>query len=121
MNVHCRDRRSFISERVSRSGAVLVAALVCLLIVISILGTMLRATLRTGRQLHVERDRRQAELLLQAGADRAARLLASNSQFRGDTWTLPAEAILDQGGGTVTTSLARESEELPWQLQVSAE
>ena len=91
----------------TRSGAVLVAALVCLLIVMSILGTMLQSSLRTGRQLHVERDRQQAEFLLQAGADRAARLFATDPEFRGDTWTLPAEAILGHGGGVVTTSLAR--------------
>jgi hypothetical protein len=100
---------------------VLVAALVCLLIVMSMLGTLLRTTLRTGRQLHVERDRQQAEFLLQAGADRAAQLFASKPEFRGDTWTLPAEEILGQGGGTVTTSLTRESDEVPWQLHVVAE
>jgi hypothetical protein len=142
MNLDCRDCRSFIRElktfgpklcgvgrpannNVRRPahnrGAVLVAALVCLLIVMSMLGTMLRSTLRTGRQLHVERDRQQAEFLLQAGADRAAQLLASNPEFRGDMWTLPAEAILGRGGGTVTTSLTRESDEAPWQLQVVAE
>jgi hypothetical protein len=82
---------------------------------------MLQTTLRSGRQLHRERDRRQAEFLLQAGADRAAQLVLANPEFRGDTWTLPDEMIVGQGGGAVTTEIRRESEQAPWQLHVVAE
>jgi hypothetical protein len=68
-----------------RRGLVIVAALVCLLIVTSILSSMLQNALRARRQLRIERDRRQVELLVQAGADRAAFRLTTEPSFRGDT------------------------------------
>jgi hypothetical protein len=100
---------------------VIIAALVCLAVVMSILGTMLQSTLRSGRQLRLERDRRQAELMLQAGADRAVQLLFTYPEFRGDTWTLPAEAIVGAGSGSITAEVRRESDQTPWQLHVVAE
>src|SRR5215212_2333351 len=80
-----------------RQGAVLVAALVCLLIVMAMLGAMLKGTLIAQRQLHRERDLRQTELLLQAGSDRAAYRLGTDAQYHGETWKLPAKAIANTG------------------------
>jgi Tfp pilus assembly protein PilX len=104
-----------------RSGLVLVAALVCLLIVTSIVGSMLQSALRARRQLHAERDRRQTELLLAAGASRAAARLASEPEYRGDAWNLPAEEIVGLGEGRVTTEISRNNDNEPWQLHVVAE
>jgi type II secretory pathway component PulK len=103
-----------------RSGVVLVAALVCLLIVTSIVGSMLQSALRARRQLHAERDRRQTELLLAAGASRAAARLASDAEFLGDAWTLPADDIVGLGAGRVTTEISRNNNQA-WQLHVVAE
>jgi hypothetical protein len=105
----------------SRSGAVLVVALVCLLIVMSLLGSMLQGALRAQRQLHSERDRRQTELLLAAGADRAAVLLSTQPDYRGDTWHLPAASITGRGTGQVITTIARQSDDQPWEVRVVAE
>lgn len=113
--------RSWPRDFRQRSGTVLVAALVCLLIVMTMLGSMLQGTLRARRQLHTQRDRRQAELLLQAGADRAAFRLSSESNYRGETWTLPADTIVGTGDGQVTVAASRESDEQPWQVRVVAE
>src|SRR2546423_6395914 len=85
-----------------RQGAVLVAALVCLLVVMAMLGAMLKGTLLAQRQLHRERDLRQTELLLQAGSDRAAYRLASDANYRGETWNLPANVIADNGEARIT-------------------
>lgn len=104
-----------------RQGAVLVVALVCLLIVMTLLGSMLQGTLRVRRQLHAERDLRQTELLLQAGADRAAYRLATAADYRGETWMLPAEAIVGRGEGQVTIAASRNATDQPWQLHVVAE
>ncbi|WP_254510200.1 hypothetical protein [Anatilimnocola floriformis] len=41
-----------------RRGAILIVALLCLLVVMSLLGTMLLAALQSTRQLHAERDLR---------------------------------------------------------------
>jgi hypothetical protein len=100
---------------------VLVVALVCLLVVMTILGAALQGTLLLRRQWHVERDLRQTELLMQAGLDRAAWRLAGEPDYRGETWTLPAEAIVGTGGGQVVIQLERESPEEPWQVHVTAE
>ncbi len=105
----------------SRNGAVLMVALVCLLIVVGLLGTMLQGSLRAHRQLHAERDRRQTELLLQAGMDRAALRLASELTYRGETWNLPATSILGSGEGRVSIETSRSSEQSPWQVHVLAE
>lgn len=104
-----------------RSGTILVAALVALVIVMALLGALLQGTLRARRQLHTERDRRQAELLLQAGLDRAAIAVASKTGYRGESWELPAESITGGGAGLVTIETSREAEGKPWQIHVVAE
>jgi type II secretory pathway component PulK len=98
-----------------------VAVLVCLLIVTSIIGSMLHSALHARRQLRVERDRRQAELLVEAGADRAAARLAADPTFRGDTWNLSAESIVDRGAGRVSTEISPHDVSGEWQLRVVAE
>ena len=104
-----------------RRGVVLVAALVCLLVVTALLGNLLLGTLRTGRQLHAERDLRQCELLLQAGVDRAALRLAREADYRGETWTLPAAAIAGTGDGLVTVEVNRAADNQLPQLSIVAE
>jgi hypothetical protein len=104
-----------------RRGAVLVAALVCLLVVMAVLSSMLQGTLRARRQLHRERDLRQAELLLQAGVERAAFRFASEPGYRGETWSLPAVMITGSKAGRVMIEFSRESDEQPWRVDVAAE
>jgi hypothetical protein len=98
-----------------------IAALTCLLIVTAIIGSMLQSALRARRQLHAERDRRQTELLLQAGANRALVRLAADPAFRGDTWNLPSESIVGQGAGRVTTDVSRSGSDPSWRVHVVAE
>jgi hypothetical protein len=108
-------------RRRRRGGLMIVAALVCLFVVTSIVGSMLKSALRARRQLHVERDRRQSELLVEAGADRAVARLAADPDFRGDTWELPAAAIVGRGDGRVTTEVSRSADNQPQQVRVVAE
>lgn len=108
-------------RRHRRRGAVLVAALVSMLLVMAMLASMLQGTLRARRQLHVARDLRQTELLLQAGAERAALRLARDDAYRGETWTLPAAAFAGRAEAQVTTEASRESDQAPWQVRVVAE
>jgi type II secretory pathway component PulK len=88
-----------------RTGAVLVVALVCLLVIMAIIGTMLRRTLRNYRQLHIERDLRQTELLLEAGIARAATRLTADPNYRNETWNLPTDAVTNSGEARVTIAL----------------
>jgi hypothetical protein len=100
-------RRSICPAKTSeRRGTVLVAALVCLLVVMGILGAMLQGTLRAHRQLHRERDLRQTELLLQAASDRARYRLSNEPDYRGETWELPADAIAEKGAGRVIIEIS---------------
>ena len=104
-----------------RSGMVLIAALVCLLILTGMIGTMLQTSLRARRQLRTERELIQCKLLLQAGMDRAAFRLSSDSEYAGETWEVPAEALAGSGEGQVTIEASRESDDEPWSVRVVAE
>lgn len=101
-------------------GAVLVATLVCLVVVMAILGNMLVGALRIHRQLRVERDRQQCELLLQAGLDRAALSLSVAEGYTGEVWDAPAAEIGGSGDGRVTIRVSRQGENAP-QIHVLAE
>lgn len=102
-----------------RSGAALVATLICLLIVVSLVSSMLLVAIRARRQLHTERDRRQTVLLVQAGAQRAAYQLQRDPNYPGETWELDDEALAKPG--QVTIEVARDDETGPWQVSVVAE
>lgn len=91
-----------------RRGAILVVALVCLLVVMSLVGGMIKGALRERRQLHQYRDLRQTNLLVEAGADRAAQRLAEDPDYRGETWRIPAEKITGLAPGEVTIEVARD-------------
>ena len=104
-----------------RRGAMLVVALACLAIVMAIIGVMLQGALRARRQLHVERDMRQVELLLEAGLDRAASQLARGDDYAGETWQIPASDLLGHGDGEVVIVAERSGDAEPWQVRVVAE
>ena len=104
-----------------RRGAVIIAALVCLLVVVALLGALLQGTLRARRQLPVQRDLRQCELLADAGIERAVHRLAQENDYRGETWSLPADGEFGLAEGQVTIAASRASPDQPWQLDVTAE
>jgi hypothetical protein len=118
---HAANRRRTCHAANSRRGAVLFIALVCLLIIMSILGQMLQGSLRAQRQLHPERDLRQAELLLQAGIDRAAYRLAREPDYRGETWQPVVNSIVGTAAGQDTIKCTRTAADKPWQVNVLAE
>jgi hypothetical protein len=107
--------------RSRRPGVILFVALTSLLIVMAILGQMLKTSIRAQRQLHPERDLRQTELLLQAGADRAAYRLAKEKSYSGETWHLSADAIVGSAAAQVTIQITRGLSDAPTHLQVVAE
>jgi hypothetical protein len=87
----------------------------------AIVGNMLQSALRARRQMHAKRDRTQAELLLDAGTDRALAQLTADPNYRGDTLDLPGEEIVRQGAGRVTTQLSQVGASGRWQAHVVAE
>lgn len=114
-------RRDDRRQAPRRRGAMLVVALACLAIVMAIVGVMLQGALRARRQLHVERDLRQVELLLEAGLDRAAFQLASDYDYTGETWQIPASDLLGRGDGEVVIVATRSGDAEPWRVRVAAE
>ena len=108
-------------SRRPRRGSVLVAALVCMLVVMMILGIMFQGVVRAHRQLHRERDLRQTELLLQAGCDRAAFQLSNANDYHGETWNLPADMVVGTGRGRVTIETIPSDSRPAWEVKVVAE
>jgi hypothetical protein len=103
----------------SPRGTVLVAALVCLAIVMAVVGQMLVGAMRASRQMRVERDRRQCELLLQTGLERAA-LSAPDRAYTGEAWDVAADEIGGSASGQVTIRVSR-AEDAPPEIHVLAE
>lgn len=108
-------------NKANRRGTILIVALLCLLVVMSLLGTMLLAVLQSTRQLHTERDLRQCELLLQSGIERAFTQLARQPDYAGETEDIAAAEIIDQGSGRITITVNPTIADAPPQLQVAAE
>jgi hypothetical protein len=119
--MHFYRRRPRNCRHGRRHGVILFVALLCLLIVMTILGQMLKTSMQAQRQLHPERDLRQTELLLQAGADRAAYRLAKEKSYSGETWHLPADAVAGTAAGQVTIQVSRGSTAKSWHVHVLAE
>lgn len=104
-----------------RRGAVLIVALVLMAVVMALLGVLLQGTMRARRQLHVERDRRQTELLLDAGMARATLRLSGEPEYRGETWRLEPQTIVGGGAGEVTIVAALDEARPQWKVHVVAE
>jgi type II secretory pathway component PulK len=104
-----------------RSGVAIIAALVCLLVVMAILGAMLRGTLRNYREMRSERDLRQAELLLQAAHNRVLQRIKNDTEYHGETWNLPADEIAGTGDGRVTIEITPATRQAAGNAKVMAE
>ena len=71
-----------------RRAAVLICMLVCVAIAASLVAATLQSALRARRELRLQRQLRQTELLLTAGLERAVARLRSDAAYRGETWEL---------------------------------
>ena len=120
-NHACMHRSAQRATSPKRSGVVIIAALVCLLVVMAILGAMLRGTLRNYREMRSERDLRQTELLLQAAHGRVLRRIKNDAEYRGETWNLPADEIAGTGEGRVTIEITPATRQAAGNAKVVAE
>lgn len=82
-------------------GTILIATLVCLVVVAGVVAGMVRSAVAGRRQLRFERDALQAELLLQAGLERAS-IRGADPDYQGESWRLTGEEIVGAGEGLVT-------------------
>ncbi|MBI5760399.1 MAG: hypothetical protein HZA46_17930 [Planctomycetales bacterium] len=84
-----------------RRGAVLLAVLVCVVLVSLIALTLIKLTLAQRSQVQRELWRMQADWLVESGLERAAGKLANDSEYAGETWSVPAEQFGGGRGGEV--------------------
>jgi len=93
--------------RKQKSGAVLICVIVCMAVATLLLAGMLRQTLSARRQIRTERQSRQTDWLVQAGAERAAFQLANDPEYTGEVWSLSADRMGGSDPAAVTISVAK--------------
>jgi hypothetical protein len=83
-----------------------VAALVCLLVMTLICGSLLR-TIQTQRALVRSEERRlQADWLAESGLERACARLANDAEYQGETWSVTADQLGGKDNAAVTIQVA---------------
>jgi hypothetical protein len=83
-----------------------VAALVCLLVMTLICGSLLR-TIQTQRALLRSEERRlQADWLAESGLERACARLANDAEYQGENWSLTGNQMGGKEDATVTIHVA---------------
>jgi len=90
---------------------VLICVVASLAVAAVLAAAMLKSTLLTMRQIRTEGRLRQAQWLVQAGAERAAFRLTSDPEYTGEQWSLTADAIVGTDPGLVTISVTRPSKD----------
>ncbi len=85
-------------------GLVSVTMLIGLIILGIVAASLLKVALGRRGLAHTEEAQRQAELVLEAGIDRATARLAANPQYAGEVWSIPVTE-LGRGSAEVTIQL----------------
>ena len=80
-------------RRERRRGAVLIMALVCLVLVTVMGGTLLRWAVMEHKLLRSRDEESQARWLAEAGVERAAARLANDPEYTGETWDIAAAEL----------------------------
>jgi hypothetical protein len=68
-------------------------ALVALVLIVMTLGSLLKRARDSWRVTRAEERQIQADWLAESGLDRAAARLAAEAEYRGETWSIPAEEL----------------------------
>ncbi|HVX11350.1 MAG TPA: hypothetical protein VHC22_09235 [Pirellulales bacterium] len=76
-----------------RRGVVLIMALVCLVLVTVLGGTLLRWAAMEHKFLRAKEDESQARWLAEASLERAAARLTDDADYRGETWDIAASEL----------------------------
>jgi hypothetical protein len=76
-----------MTKPVKHHGAVTVAVLVCLAVVMMLIASTLQASLRMRQEVRTHKQRLQAEYLCDAGFLRAEKKLLQNAGYEGEDWS----------------------------------
>jgi Tfp pilus assembly protein PilV len=94
----CAAGASSPKGRGRRSGSGLVIALVTLLVVTSIMGSILHALLMELRQTRQTMNQVQAQWLADSAVERSAAQLSRNTEYPGERWTIERPPSAIRGG-----------------------
>lgn len=75
----------------NRRGAILVLAMVCVAVTVSIMTLLVRSAVMHRAAQATQRNVAQANWLVESAMDRAAARLAVDSSYKGETWEIPAD------------------------------
>eukprot|EP00913_Durusdinium_trenchii_P008836 g8302.t1 len=89
-----------------RDGAIIIFAMIALLLASAISVAMLKTAFAERRLAMREQTRVQANWLMQSGLERAAARIAKNSDYKGETWKIPATELGGRHAGTVVITVA---------------
>lgn len=105
-----------------KRGSGLVIALVTLLVVTSIMGSIMHALLTELRQTRQTAIEVQAQWLADAAVERAAAQLAANANYEGETWKvdLPASSSMPESHGVVEIKIEQGDRETRSRIIVHA-
>lgn len=84
-----------------RRGVVLIMALITLGFLAVVFAILLKASVSQRRQARLEERRLQASWLAESGLERAWAKLAETSDYRGETWQVPAESLRSRDAASV--------------------
>jgi Tfp pilus assembly protein PilV len=84
-----------------RTGAAVLVAMICLLVVSMLGASLLKVASVQRQQLRQSQRRLQAQWLAESGLERASARLRANLDYAGETWTLTAKQIDGRHAGRV--------------------
>ena len=73
--------------------------LACLVVAALLAAALVQILVIQARQIRVAEDRQQAFWLAESALQRGLRSLAKSSDYREETWTVPAEALGSENAG----------------------
>ena len=98
-----------VRTKPTRRGAAMVFALMAILVASMLIAALLRTTAMSHRQLKRDEYRLQANLLADAGCDRALVLLKIKPDFTTEEWKVPAEQLSPDRTATVRLSVTHDT------------
>jgi hypothetical protein len=95
----------------SRHALVTIGVLACLVVVVSLAGSLVVSTLRARREANVQHQLRQTDYLLDAGIQRAMAQLQNSTDYSGETW-VPGEVPHFYRAKVVIVAVSKKEEDL---------
>lgn len=106
----------FISPR--RRGAILFAAMVCLLILSLVLGVLLQTSLSQRKQVRKAEQQTQAAWLAESALARAVQKHRADANYQQETWTVPAAELASPHEARVEISVKPSEQPAGQQITV---